>query len=61
MKRGDRRSVYSQRLKKAVSALENAEQYAVWIGREEDASDIRASLLALERIRKTLLKSKEPE
>jgi hypothetical protein len=52
---GKRRDIYALRVTTALTALKQAESYALYMGREDDVGDIRAALLALERIEKTLL------
>jgi len=56
---GKRRDIYALRVVSAVTALKQAEGYATYMGREEDVADIRAALLALERIEKMLVRRRK--
>jgi hypothetical protein len=53
-----RRKRYAEALRAALDDLEVVKVHAEMIGRDEDAGDVRAALLALERLKKALLDPK---
>ena len=53
-----RRKRYADALSTVLENLEVVKTHAEMIGRDEDVGDVRAALLALERLKKALLEPK---
>ena len=55
---GKRRERYAEALRKTLEDLKVVKAHAEMVGRDEDVGDVQAALLALDRMRKSLLEPK---